>query len=100
MGREALIFPYFCAMERSAVAEKLVEIVRPYVPEPELLTQLDEGSDFLKDLKINSAHMIDVVLDVEEAFDIEISDEAAESLQTVGQAIDLILSQAGASSGH
>ena len=86
-------------MERSAVAEKLAEIVRPYVPEPELLAQLNEGSDFLKDLRINSAHMIDVILDVEEAFDMEISDEAAESLQTVGQAIDLILSQANASSG-
>jgi acyl carrier protein len=74
---------------------KLLSIIKPYVPEPELLEQVNEDSDFLRDLKINSAHMIDVVLDVEEAFDIRIEDEDAEKLKTVGDALRLISSLTG-----
>jgi acyl carrier protein len=39
--------------------------------------------------------MIDVVLDVEEAFDIRIEDEDAEKLKTVGDALRLISSLTG-----
>ena len=74
---------------------QLLSIIKPYVPEPELLEQVNEDSDFLRDLKINSAHRIDVVLDVEEAFDIRIEDEDAEKLKTVGDALRLISSLTG-----
>jgi len=74
---------------------QLMAIIKPYLPEPELLESATEESDFLRDLKINSAHMIDVVLDVEEAFDIRIEDEDAEKLKTVGDALQLIYSLTG-----
>ncbi|MDA0309840.1 MAG: phosphopantetheine-binding protein [Bacteroidetes bacterium] len=82
-------------MSSSAVEEQLKAIIKPYIPEPELLLTVTEDSDFLKDLKINSAHMIDVILDVEEAFDIRIEDEQAEQLKTVGDALRLISSLKG-----
>lgn len=82
-------------MSRSATEEQLKSIIKPYIPDPELLLTVTEDSDFLKDLKINSAHMIDVILDVEEAFDIRIEDEQAEQLKTVGDALRLISSLKG-----
>lgn len=82
-------------MSPSELHAQLLSIIKPYVPEPELLEQVNEDSDFLRDLKINSAHMIDVVLDVEEAFDIRIEDEDAEKLKTVGDALRLISSLTG-----
>ena len=51
----------------------------------------DDATDLLQDLKINSAHLIDIVLDVEEAFDIEIDDESVEKMITVKDSVDTIL---------
>ena len=82
-------------MPKTELHAQLLGIIKPYVPEPSLLEQVNENSDFLRDLKINSAHMIDVVLDVEEAFDIRIEDEDAEKLKTVGDALRLISSLTG-----
>lgn len=82
-------------MPQTELHAQLLGIIKPYVPDPALLEQVNENSDFLRDLKINSAHMIDVVLDVEEAFDIRIEDEDAEKLKTVGDALRLISSLRG-----
>lgn len=77
-------------MDRQEIASKLKEIIRPYVPEPELFDSIQESSDILKDLKVNSAHLVDIILDAEEVFDIEIDDESAERMLTVASAIDVI----------
>jgi acyl carrier protein len=44
----------------------------------------------MKDLKINSQHLVDIILDTEVAFDIEINDDAAEKMLTVGAAVDIV----------
>ena len=41
-------------------------------------------------MKINSAHLVDIILDVEDEFDIEIEDEAMEKMLTVGAALTII----------
>lgn len=65
-------------------------IVAPYVQEKAAMENLNEDTDFLKDLKINSAHLVDIILDVEDEFDIEIEDEAMEKMLTVGAALAII----------
>ena len=44
----------------------------------------------INDLKINSAHIVDIVLDVEEKYDIIIEDDAIMKMGTIGQAIEVI----------
>ncbi len=78
-------------MEREEVQNKLKEIIKPYVQDMEAYGNLSDATDLLQDLKINSAHLIDVVLDVEEAFDIEIDDESVEKMITVKDSVDTIL---------
>ena len=59
-------------MTRKELITTLKKIVKPYVQEQEAFMNLSEESDFINDLKINSANLVDVILDVEDEFDIEI----------------------------
>ncbi len=77
-------------MNRTAIADKLKQLIVPYVEDPSLLTNLSEDAKLVEHLHINSMHLIDIVLDVEDAFDIEISETEADNLTRVGSVLDLI----------
>ena len=76
-------------MNRQEINEKLKEIIKPYVQNEEAFEKLSEETNLLMDLEINSAHLVDIILDMEEAFDIEIDDESAEKMMTVGEALSI-----------
>ncbi len=80
-------------MNKEDLIEKLKTIVEPYVQDEEAFRNLSEESDFINDLKINSANLVDVVLDVEDAFDIEIDNESMEKMLNVSNAMEIILSK-------
>ena len=44
----------------------------------------------MTDLNINSTHLVDIVLDVEDAFDITIEDDELDKMETVKASIALI----------
>ncbi len=77
-------------MQRQEIIAELKTLIAPYVMDQEAFENLTEESDLMKDLKINSQHLVDIILDAEEAFDIEIDDEAAEKMLTVGAAVDIV----------
>jgi acyl carrier protein len=77
-------------MNRLEITEKLKNIITPYVQNAEALENVTEDTDLMKDLKINSQHLVDIILDAEESFDIEIDDESAEKMLTVGAAVDIV----------
>lgn len=77
-------------MEKEILIEKLKEIVKPYVQDQLAFEQLTEETDFINDLKVNSANLIDIVLDVEDVFDIEIDNESMEQMLNVKKAIEII----------
>ncbi|WP_020606781.1 acyl carrier protein [Spirosoma spitsbergense] len=68
----------------------LKTIVKPYVQDEQAFEHVTEETDFIRDLKINSANLVDIALDVEEAYDIEIDNESMEKMLTVGAAIEII----------
>lgn len=82
-------------MEQSEIIGKLKAIVKPYVQNHEAFESMNEQTDLLKDLKINSAHLVDIILDTEEAFDIEIDDDSAERMLTVKDAVEIISTRMG-----
>ena len=47
-------------------------------------------TNFVNDLGADSLDTVELVMELEEEFDINIPDDAAEKIQTVGQAIDFI----------
>ena len=77
-------------MTREELITYLKPILAPYTPNKEALDALNEDTDFIRDLKINSANLVDVVLDVEEEFGIEIDNRSMEKMLTVGAAIEII----------
>jgi acyl carrier protein len=83
-------------MNRTEIKEKLKELIAPYVEDKTLLLETDENTDLMTDLSIDSANLIDVILDTEEAFNIEIDDEAAENMFTVKDTIDIIMARMAA----
>lgn len=80
-------------MEKELLIEKLKEIIKPYVQDQVAFEQLTEETDFINDLKVNSANLIDIVLDVEDVFDIEIDNESMEQMLDVKKAIEIIQSK-------
>lgn len=82
-------------MNQSDRLATLRRIIKPYVMDEEAFENLTEETDFIKDLKINSAHLVDIILDVEDEFDIEIEDEAMEKMLTVKAALAVIEEKAG-----
>ncbi len=47
-------------------------------------------ASFIDDLGADSLDIVELVMSLEEEFDIEIPDEKAEQIQTIGQAIDYL----------
>ena len=80
-------------MTRDDIFAKVVEIVRPYVKNEEALANVGDDTDILQDLKVNSARLVDVILNFEDEFDIEVEDEDADAVNTVGAAVSLIEGQ-------
>ena len=58
-------------------------------------SEVDENTTFMGDLGADSLDLFQVIMAIEEAFDIEISAETVESVETVGQAVELIKSAKG-----
>ncbi|WP_299715401.1 acyl carrier protein [uncultured Tenacibaculum sp.] len=77
-------------MTNEELIPKLKEIVKPYIQDQAAFDNLTEDTDFINDLKINSANLVDVVLDVEDEFDIEIDNDAMEQMLNVKNAIAII----------
>lgn len=51
---------------------------------------INEDTTFVEDLKINSANLVDVILDVEEKYNIVIDNESMERMLNVKAAMEII----------
>ena len=80
-------------MDATEIFERVVKILTPYVKNQQALNGISRETHILDDLKVNSARLVDVVLEFEDAFDIEIADDDVDEVETVGNAIDLIHSK-------
>jgi acyl carrier protein len=77
-------------MTKEKLIIKLKVIVKPYIQDEEAFKNLTEETDFINDLKINSANLVDVILDVEDEFEIEIDNDSMEKMLSVKAAIEII----------
>jgi acyl carrier protein len=75
-------------MEKQAIFEKVKKIVTDQLSVEEKEVSLE--SNFQNDLGADSLDTVELVMALEEEFDIEIPDEAAEKIATVGDAVQYI----------
>ena len=77
-------------MTKEELIIKLTAIVKPYIQNEEAFKCLNENTDFINDLEINSANLVDVILDVEDEFNIEIDNDSMEKMLSVKATIEII----------
>ena len=77
-------------MTKEAIIEELRTIVKPYIQNEEGFKNLNENTDFINDLEINSANLVDIILDVEDEFNIEIDNDSMEKMLSVKATIEVI----------
>jgi acyl carrier protein len=76
-------------MEREELLSKVKAIVADKLSIGE--EQITEEASFIDDLGADSLDTVELVMALEDEFDLDIPDEDAEKLTTVGKAIDYVL---------
>ena len=82
------IFPSWRTVIVASVAERVIEIVAEQLGVDK--EKITPETSFVNDLGADSLDTVELVMELEEEFDINIPDDAAEKIQTVGQAIKFI----------
>lgn len=72
----------------SDIADRVKKIVVEHLGVEE--DKVAEGASFIDDLGADSLDTVELVMAFEEEFSVEIPDDAAEKIQTVGDAINFI----------
>ena len=78
----------------SDVAEKVKKIISEHLGIDDM-DKITDDAKFIDDLGADSLDTVELVMALEEAFDIEIPDEAAEGIATVGDAVKFIEEKQG-----
>jgi acyl carrier protein len=77
-------------MTKQEILNELKTVIAPYTTNKEMLNSIDDNTDLIKDLKINSANLVDIIIDAEAKYDIEIDYDSADKMVNVGTCIDVI----------
>jgi acyl carrier protein len=77
-------------MTRQETLNELKTVIAPYTINKEMLGSINDQTDLIRDLKINSANLVDIIIDAEAKYDIEIDYDSADKMTNVGTCIDVI----------
>ncbi|MFW5914879.1 MAG: acyl carrier protein [Planctomycetota bacterium] len=74
------------------MAEDLAQTVKSMVAERMDVdeSKITDDTHFVNDLQADSLDMAELVIDLEEEFGVQISDEEAQNIETVGEAVEYI----------
>lgn len=78
-------------MDESEILAKIREVVAEKLDVDK--DEVTESAHFVDDLGADSLDVVELIMGLEDEFDLEISDEKAEELETVGDAVAYIASQ-------
>ncbi len=80
-------------VDPASVESKVIEIVSNQMGVDK--AEISKETSFINDLNADSLDTVEMVMEFEDAFELNIPDEEAEKIQTVGQAIDFIVAHLG-----
>ncbi len=83
------------ATHRDSIKKAVLDIVSAVIDIP--AEEITEDMELDSDLRIDSLALYEIVVEVEERFAMRISNDEADGLSTVGEAIDFIAGRAGRS---
>lgn len=77
-------------MDTTTAFGKVVAIIKPFVKNQAALDAAGDGTRIIEDLGVNSARLVDIILAFEDEFGIEVDDESADRVRTLGDAVQMI----------
>jgi acyl carrier protein len=77
-------------MEQTEIYNNVVRIISKHAKNEDALKSISTDTHIVKDLQVNSARLVDIVLDFEDTFNLEISDDDADRINTIGDAVKLV----------
>ena len=77
----------------ASVLERVTDIVSEQLGVDK--DKISADTSFVNDLGADSLDTVELVMELEEEFDVNIPDDAAEKIQTVGQAVEFIDQNSG-----
>ncbi|MDO9264308.1 MAG: phosphopantetheine-binding protein [Desulfosalsimonadaceae bacterium] len=77
-------------METHEIFNRVVKIISEFVKEPERLENVSMDTLIIQDLKVNSARLVDIIIQSEDAFDITIDDDDADQIKSIGDAVRVV----------
>jgi acyl carrier protein len=80
-------------VDREKIKERVIQIVVDNLGVNK--EQVTEATSFTEDVGADSLDIVELVMELEEEFEITIPDEEAEKIKTVGEAIDYIVKEMG-----
>ena len=84
-------------MDEKEIFNKFIDIIKSFArAESDTILNATKETHIIKDLKVNSARLVDIIIEAEDAFDIEIDDDDADAIRTIGDAIDVVRQKLGA----
>lgn len=78
-------------MDREQVKSRFEAILKKYTRTSFDWEGVTEDASILGKLNINSARFVDLIIDVEDEFDIEINDETMNKIITINNGIEIII---------
>ena len=77
-------------VDRDQLKEQIIALLKPFTRRLPSNFVVKEEASLSKDLNINSADLVDLILEVESCFNIQVPDSTLPDLTTVGQIIDFV----------
>ncbi len=83
-------------MDTTTAFGKVLGIIKPFVKNQAALDGATDNTRIIEDLGVNSARLVDIILAFEDEFGIEVDDDSADKVRTLGDAVQMILQKTAA----